>query len=89
MEIYQIIAVRTHIDNERARNVEAVKIGESWYLIDQIIHWIEKGDHQFIVRHDDRDHRVVAGWHGSSQRHFLTTEGCGFPSKILLSLPRG
>lgn len=88
MDIYEITAVRPYLGDYRARYLDAVKIGYSWFLVDQIIHWIEQETHQFHVSYEGQTYQVVVGWHSSSQRHYLTTEGCGFPPVVLLSLPR-
>lgn len=47
MADYEIIAVRVGIGKGRSHRVDAVKIGESLFLADQIIGWISAGTHGF------------------------------------------
>lgn len=88
MADYEIVAVRQAGGNIRTHYIDAVQVGTSLFLVDQIIDWIGNGAHRFWVHVGNKKVSVIAREDGSSGRLYLTTEGGGFPPVVLLSLPR-
>lgn len=88
MADYEIIAVRDGAGNGRTHHVAAVKVGESLFLADQIVDWINAGAHRFWVRFQNEEVDVIAKEQGSSGRYYLTIAGGGFPPVVMLALPR-
>ena len=88
MAVYEITAIRQSGSDGRTHHINAVKVGESLFLVDQIIDWISAGTHRFWVWFQDKEIDVVVRQQGSSQRYYLTTEDGNFPPIVLLSLPR-
>lgn len=88
MADYEIVAVRQTIGNGRTHHIDAVKIGESLFLADQIIDWIRAGTHGFWVWFQNEEVDVIVSEQGSSRRYYLTVAGGSFPPIALLSLPR-
>lgn len=88
MADYEIVAVRLVRGKRRTQHVDAVKVGESLFLADQIIDWIKDGTHRFWVWFQNVAVEVVIKEQGSSRRYYLTVAGGGFPPTALLSLPR-
>ncbi|MBE1529768.1 hypothetical protein GGC65_004224 [Sphingopyxis sp. OAS728] len=83
MADYEIVAVREGAGNGRTHHIAAVKVGESLFLADQIVDWINAGTYRFWVWF-----HVVAREQGASRRYYLTITSVGFPPIALLSLPR-
>lgn len=89
MADYEIVAVGQIADDVRNHHIQAVQVGKSLFLVDQIIDWISDGTHRFFVHVGDEEVDVVVRQRGdASGRPYLTTEGEGFPPVALLSLPR-
>jgi hypothetical protein len=88
MADYEIVAVRLGAGNGRTQHIDAVKVGESLFLADQIIDWIGGGTHRFWIWFQNAEVDVVIKEQASSRRHYLTVAGGGFPPIALLSLPR-
>lgn len=88
MADYEIIAVREGAGNGRTHHIAAVKIGESLFLTDQIVEWINAGAHRFWIWFQNSEVDVIAKEIGASGRYFLTIADGGFPPIALLSLPR-
>lgn len=55
--------------------------------IDEVIDWILNGTHRFWTSVGGKSVWVEVRVHPTSKRHYLTTEGDGFPPNNLLSLP--
>jgi hypothetical protein len=63
--------------------------GPGWNdSIDNVIDFIQRGHHRFWTSVAGRSVWVIVGQHPASGRHYLTTEGDGFPPNNLLNLPR-
>lgn len=88
MADYEIIAVREGTGNGRTHHIAAVKVGESLFLADQIVDWINAGTHRFWVWFQNEQIDVIAREQGSSRRYYLTIKSGAFPPIALLSLPR-
>ena len=88
MADYEITGIRQGGVDGRLHHIEAVKVGESLFLVDQIVDWIEGGVHRFWIWFQEEKVGIVALSHGSSRRFYLTVDGGGFPPIALLSLPR-
>jgi len=88
MADYEITGIRQAGIDGRAHHIEAVKVGESLFLVDQIIDWTKDDVHRFWMWFQEERIDIVALQHGSSRRLYLTVEGGGFPPAALLSLPR-
>ncbi len=86
MADYRITHVRPD-GKDHDRRIDAVKIGNGLFPIDQVIAWIRSGEHRFLVSVQGRSVWVIARQHPTSFRWYLTTEGDGFPPNNLLSLP--
>ncbi len=69
------------------RRLDGFQIGNDYFPIDRIISWIRKGEHRFWVSANGQSVWVEVRQHSQSGRHFLTTEGDGFPPNNLLNLP--
>ncbi|MEP6265263.1 MAG: DUF3892 domain-containing protein [Erythrobacter sp.] len=69
------------------RRLDGFQIDDSYFEIDQIINWILNREHRFWVSANGKSVWVEVRRHSQSGRHFLTTEGDGFPPNNLLSLP--
>ena len=65
-----------------------MKVGESLFLADQIVDWINAGTHRFWVWFQNEEINVIAKAQGSSRRYYLTITDGSFPPVALLSLPR-
>lgn len=87
MADYEIIAVRVGIGKGRSHRVDAVKIGESLFLADQIIGWISAGTHRFWECSQNEEIDVIVQRQGPSGRPYLTLAGMP-PAIALSSLPR-
>ncbi len=74
--------------SRRPHHIDAVKVGESLFLADQIIDWISAGTHRFWVWFQNEEVDVIVREQGSSRRYYLTIAGGNFPPIALLSLPR-
>ncbi len=88
MADYEIVAVRQAGTDPRTHHIDAVQVGTSLFLVDQIIGWISDGTHRFRVHCEGGEVDVFVKRNESSGRLYLTTEGGGFPPVVLLSLPR-
>lgn len=88
MSDYEITAIRQSRDDGRTHHIDAVKVGDSLFLVDQIVDWIRAGAHRFWIWFQDKEVDIVALQHGSSRRYYLTIDGGSFPPVALLSLPR-
>ncbi len=88
MADYEITGIRQGGIEGRTHHIEAVKVGESLFLVDQIIDWTKDEIHRFWIWFQEERIDIVALQHGSSRRYYLTVDGGGFPSAALLSLPR-
>lgn len=88
MADYEITAVRAGAGNKRPHHIDAVKVGGSLFLADQIIDWIGAGTHRFWVWFQNEEIDVIVRELGSSRRYYLTIAGGSFPPIALLSLPR-
>jgi len=88
MADYEIIAVREGAGNGRTHHIAAVKVGESLFLTDQIVDWINAGTHRFWVWFQDQEVDVIVREQGSSRRYYLTIAGGSFPPVVMLALPR-
>ena len=88
MADYEITGIRQGGMDGRTHHIEAVKVGESLFLVDQIIDWTKDEVHRFWIWFQDERLDIVALQHGSSRRFYLTVDGGGFPPAALLSLPR-
>ncbi|MBN8846436.1 MAG: DUF3892 domain-containing protein [Sphingomonadales bacterium] len=88
MAAYEITAVRQRGSEGSTHLIDAVKVGNSLFLTDQIVDWIAAGTHRFWIWFQDKEVDVVVRQQVSSRRYYLTTEGGGFPPIALLSLPR-
>jgi len=88
MAEYEITGIRQSGSEGRMHHIEAVKVGESLYFVDQIVAWIRDGVHRFWVMIQDEKIDIVALQHNSSRRYYLTVDGGGFPPIALLALPR-
>lgn len=69
------------------RRIDALKVNDQIYPIDQIINWIDSGQHTFWVKVAGKQVQVVVRKHVHNSRKYLTTEGDGFPPNNLLNLP--
>ena len=85
---YEITGIRQGGMDGRTHHIEAVKVGESLFLVDQIIDWTKDEVHRFWIWFQEERIDIVALQHGSSRRFYLTVDGGGFPPAALLSLPR-
>lgn len=88
MADYEITGIRQGGIDGRTHHIEAVKVGESLFLVDQIIDWTKDEVHRFWIWFQEERIDIVALQHGSSRRYYLTVDGGGFPPAALLSLPR-
>ncbi len=88
MADYEITGIRQGGIDGRTHHIEAVKVGESLFLVDQIIDWTKDEVHRFWIWFQEERIDIVALQHGSSRRFYLTVDGGGFPPAALLSLPR-
>lgn len=88
MADYEIVAVRQAGGDLRTHHIDAVQVGTSLFLVDQIIDWIDSGTHRFWVHVGNKEVDVIVREHESSGRLYLTTAGGGFPPVALLALPR-
>jgi hypothetical protein len=88
MADYEITGIRQGGIEGRTHHIEAVKVGESLFLVDQIIDWTKDEVHRFWIWFQEERIDIVALQHGSSRRFYLTVDGGGFPPAALLSLPR-
>ncbi|MBB6427726.1 hypothetical protein [Sphingopyxis sp. JAI128] len=88
MTDYEIVAVREGAGNGRTHHIAAVKVGESLFLADQIVHWINAGTHRFWLCFQNEEVDVVAKEQGTSRRFYLTIAGGTFPPVAMLTLPR-
>ncbi|HEX2811893.1 MULTISPECIES: hypothetical protein [Sphingopyxis] len=88
MADYEITGIRQGGMDGRTHHIEAVKVGESLFLVDQIIDWTKDEVHRFWIWFQEERIDIVALQHGSSRRFYLTVDGGGFPPAALLSLPR-
>lgn len=88
MAEYEIVAVRIGTGNGRTHHIAAVKVGESLFLADQIVDWINARTHRFWVWFQNEEVDVVARELGASRRYYLTIASGGFPPVALLSLSR-
>jgi len=86
MATYRITHIRPD-GRDADRRIDAVRIGDSVFRIDDVINWIRTGAHRFYVEVHNRSVWVVADQHRTSGRWYLTTEGDGFPPNNLLALP--
>lgn len=78
MADYEITGIRQGGVDGRLHHIEAVKVGESLFHVDQIIEWTRDGVHRFWIWFQDEKIGIVALSHGSSRRFYLTVEGGGF-----------
>ena len=85
MADYQITHTRKY-GADADRRIDALKIGNTVYPIDQVIDWINSGQHRFWVAVQSRSVWVEVRQHSTSGRSFLTTERDGFPPNNLLAL---
>lgn len=69
------------------RRIDAVKVGNQVFPIDQIIKWIETRLHTFYVTVAGRQVTVVVRQHAHNFRKSLNTEADSFPPNNLLKLP--
>jgi len=88
MADYEIVAVREGAGNGRTHHIAAVKVGDSLFLADQIVDWINAGTHRFWVWFQNEEVDIVARETGSSGRYYLTIAGGSFPPVGMLALPR-
>lgn len=88
MADYEIVAIRQARGDPRTHHIDAVQVGNSLFLVDQIIDWISDGTHRFWVHVGNEEVDVIVKEHISTGRAYLTTEGGDFPPVVLLSLPR-
>lgn len=88
MADYEITGIRQGGIDGRTHHIEAVKVGESLFLVDQIIDWTKDEVHRFWIWFQEERIDIVALQHGSSRRFYLTVDGGGFPPAALRSLPR-
>lgn len=88
MAKHEITGIRQSRDDGRTHHIDAVKVGESLFLVDQIVAWIQSDVHYFWIWLQDEKIDIIAVQHRSSRRYYLTIEGGGFPPIALLSLPR-
>jgi hypothetical protein len=88
MSEYEITGVRQNNGDGRTHHIEAVKVGDSLFLVDQIITWVRDDAHRFWIWFQNRKTAIITLQHGSTRRYYLTVEGGGFPPVALLSLPR-
>ncbi|WP_067184110.1 hypothetical protein [Sphingopyxis granuli] len=88
MADYEITGIRQGGMDGRTHHIAAVKVGESLFLVDQIIDWTKDEVHRFWIWFQEERIDIVALQHGSSRRFYLTVDGGGFPPAALLSLPR-
>lgn len=88
MADYEIVAIRQTRGDPRTHHIDAVQVGNSLFLVDQIIDWISDGTHRFSVHIGNKKVDVIVREQESTGRTYLTTQGGGFPPVVLLSLPR-
>jgi hypothetical protein len=88
MSDYEITGIRQSGGHSGTHHIEAVKVGESLFFVDQIVIWIRDDAHRFWIWFQNERVDVTALQHASSRRFYLTVEGGGFPPTALLSLPR-
>lgn len=86
MADYQITCIRRD-SSDQDRRIDAVGFGGQVYSIDQVIAWIQSGQHRFWTVAQGQSVWVVVRQHPTSGRLYLATENDGFPPNNLLSLP--
>ena len=55
--------------------------------LDDVISWIESGNHRFYTSVNGRSVWIVVQIHPTTRRKYLTTQGDGYPPNNLLKLP--
>lgn len=88
MSDYEITGIRQSGGNGGTHHIEAVKVGESLFFVDQIVMWIRDDVHRFWIWFQNERVDIAALQHSSSRRYYLTVKGGGFPPTALLSLPK-